>query len=120
MAPLPAAWLGYARDLRAVLSETTRQPKSELTQRYTPMETSTHTPAPWFINPRGFVVDATGAIVTRMEGSEDAGNAAVVCGAPEALAILKRIQAIPANEPGRVVMLMPEINALVRRMEGRK
>ena len=40
--------------------------------------------------------------------------------APDALAILKRIQAIPANEPGRIVMLMPEINALVRRMEGCK
>ena len=39
--------------------------------------------------------------------------------APEMFAILKKIQAIPANQPGRIVCLMKEINALVSKQEGK-
>jgi hypothetical protein len=48
-----------------------------------------HTPGPWFINPRGFIVDSSGAIVTRMEGSEDSGNARLIAAAPDLLALAR-------------------------------
>ena len=49
-----------------------------------------HTPGPWYLNPRGFVVQSTGDIVTRLEESynkED--DARLIASAPELLKALK-------------------------------
>jgi len=48
-----------------------------------------HTPGPWYLNPRGWVVQSTGDIVTRLECSNNKeGDARLIAAAPELLAAL--------------------------------
>ena len=56
---------------------------------------STHTPGPWHLNPRGWVVQSTGDIVTRLECSNNKdADARLIAAAPELLAALESIAAI--------------------------
>lgn len=52
-----------------------------------------------------------------IEFSEAEQFAKLFQAAPEMLAILKEIQAIPANQPGRIVCLVQKINAVVSKVE---
>ena len=48
-----------------------------------------HTPGPWYLNPRGWVVQSPGDIVTRLEGSNDKeANALLIAAAPDLLNLL--------------------------------
>ena len=48
-----------------------------------------HTPGPWYLNPRGWVVQSTGDIVTRLECSNNKDwDARLIASAPELLAAL--------------------------------
>ena len=48
-----------------------------------------HTPGPWYLNPRGWVVQSTGDIVTRLECSDNKDcDALLIASAPELLAAL--------------------------------
>ena len=50
---------------------------------------SAHTPGPWYLNPRGWVVQSTGDIVTRLECSNNKeADARLIAAAPELLAAL--------------------------------
>ena len=49
-----------------------------------------HTPGPWYLNPRGWVVQSTGDIVTRLECSYNKeANARLIAAAPELLEALE-------------------------------
>jgi len=49
-----------------------------------------HTPGPWYLNPRGWVVQSTGDIVTRLECSYNKeADARLIAAAPELLAALE-------------------------------
>ena len=51
-----------------------------------------HTPGPWHLNPRGWVVQSTGDIVTRLECSNNKDwDARLIASAPELLAALECI-----------------------------
>ena len=53
-----------------------------------------HTPGPWYLNPRGWVVQSTGDIVTRLECSDNKDcDALLIASAPELLAELERTEA---------------------------
>ena len=53
-----------------------------------------HTPGPWYLNPRGWVVQSTGDIVTRLECSNNKDwDAILIASAPELLAELERTEA---------------------------
>ena len=46
-----------------------------------------HTPGPWYLNPRGWIVQSTGDIVTRLECSNNGeADARLIAAAPELLA----------------------------------
>ena len=48
-----------------------------------------HTPGPWYLNPHGWVVQSTGDIVTRVEGSYNKeSDARLIAAAPDLLAAL--------------------------------
>ena len=48
-----------------------------------------HTPGPWYLNPRGWVVQSTGDIVTRLECSNNKDwDARLIASAPDLLAAL--------------------------------
>jgi len=50
---------------------------------------SAHTPGPWYLNPRGWVVQSTGDIVTRLEGSYNKeADARLIASAPDLLNLL--------------------------------
>jgi hypothetical protein len=52
--------------------------------------THTHTPGPWHVNPRGFIVQSTGDIITRLECSNNNDNdARLIASAPELLEALE-------------------------------
>jgi len=55
-----------------------------------PVPTSpAHTPGPWHLNPRGWVVQSTGDIVTRLECSDNKeADARLIAAAPDLLAAL--------------------------------
>ena len=51
-----------------------------------------HTPGPWHLNPRGWVVQSTGDIVTRLECSNNKeADARLIAAAPELLAALEAV-----------------------------
>jgi hypothetical protein len=51
-----------------------------------------HTPGPWYLNSRGWVVQSTGDIVTRLECSNNKeADARLIAAAPELLDALERI-----------------------------
>ena len=53
-----------------------------------------HTPGPWYLNSRGWVVQSTGDIVTRLECSNNKdGDARLIASAPDLLAELERTEA---------------------------
>ena len=53
-----------------------------------------HTPGPWYLNPRGWVVQSTGDIVTRLECSNNKeADARLIAAAPELLAALEATEA---------------------------
>ena len=52
-----------------------------------PALTAQHTPGPWYLNPRGWIVQSTGDIVTRLECSNNGeADARLIAAAPELLA----------------------------------
>jgi len=52
-----------------------------------------HTPGPWYLNPRGWVVQSTGDIVTRIECSYNKeANARLIAAAPELLEALEGVE----------------------------
>ena len=53
-----------------------------------------HTPGPWHLNPRGWVVQSTGDIVTRLECSDNKDcDALLIAAAPDLLAALEATEA---------------------------
>ena len=51
-----------------------------------------HTPGPWYLNSRGWVVQSTGDIVTRLECSNNKeADARLIAAAPELIDALERI-----------------------------
>ena len=51
-----------------------------------------HTPGPWYLNSRGWVVQSTGDIVTRLECSNNKeADARLIAAAPELLAALESV-----------------------------
>ena len=56
-----------------------------------------HTPGPWHLNPRGWVVQSTGDIVTRLECSNNKDwDARLIASAPDLLAALYSITTQPS------------------------
>ena len=56
-----------------------------------------HTPGPWYLNPRGWVVQSTGDIVTRIECSNNKeADARLIAAAPDLLAALYLIATDPS------------------------
>ena len=52
-----------------------------------------HTPGPWYLNPRGWVVQSTGDIVTRLECSYNKeADARLIAAAPELLEALEELE----------------------------
>ena len=49
---------------------------------------------------------------------EAAANAALIAAAPELLSVVEALLAIPANEPGRVALLVPAACAAVAKAKG--
>ena len=65
--------------------------------------TRQHTPGPWYLNPRGWIVQSTGDIVTRLECSENKeADAMLLASAPELLsACMSALRALEDNlQPG--------------------
>ena len=53
-------------------------------------EAAKHTPGPWHLNPRGWVVQSTGDIVTRLECSNNKDeDARLIASSPDLLAALR-------------------------------
>ena len=62
-----------------------------------------HTPGPWHLNPRGWVVQSTGDIVTRLECSNNKDwDARLIAAAPELLdALIEMLEASERPVPER-------------------
>ena len=53
-----------------------------------------HTPGPWYLNPRGWVVQSTGDIVTRLECSNNKeADARLIAASPELIEALEATEA---------------------------
>lgn len=55
---------------------------------------------------------------TRYELHNASANAALIAAAPELLSVVEALLAIPANEPGRVALLVPAACAAVAKAKG--
>jgi hypothetical protein len=82
------------------------------------MNTHTHTPGPWHVNPRGFIVQSTGDIITRLECSNNNDNdARLIASAPELLSALKLIYANAGESPE---WIRARIGSVISKAEGVK
>lgn len=91
----------------------------------TTTETGRHTPGPWKqhgdnvwhpIGPFGSFRE--GVIVAKLDtgtkmisASERAANARLIAAAPDLLAACQAVLSIPADEPGRIACLVPQLTA---------
>lgn len=78
-----------------------------------------HTPGPWIYCEKTLQVGKSSQNGYRLLANLcDRENLSLIAAAPELLEALEAVMALPANEPARIVLLLPQIKAAIAKAKG--